>query len=132
MMPIVSVSPALLFLIKLRCGASVNTINIKCKNEITNTDLEFNITAYINNIENGTRKLYFNFKEQFRKIEKLSRKCVNLQGAIIYIYNNYIYIYVHIYSYAICIHKCTYIYSLYIRVVNMQVFCFLFSANFDE
>ena len=27
-----------------------------------------------------------NFKEKFRKIEKLSRKCVNLQGAIVYIY----------------------------------------------
>ena len=26
-----------------------------------------------------------NFKEKFRKIEKLSRKCVNLQGAIVYI-----------------------------------------------
>ena len=25
-----------------------------------------------------------NFKEKFRKIEKLSRKCVNLQGAIIF------------------------------------------------
>ena len=27
-----------------------------------------------------------NFKEKFRKIEKLSRKCVNLQGAIVYMY----------------------------------------------
>ena len=27
-----------------------------------------------------------NFKENFRKIEKLSRKCVNLEGEIIYIY----------------------------------------------
>ena len=26
-----------------------------------------------------------NFKEKFRKIEKLSRKCVNLQGATVYI-----------------------------------------------
>ena len=28
-----------------------------------------------------------NFKEKFRNIEKLSRKCVNLQGAIAYIYS---------------------------------------------
>ena len=47
-----------------------------------------------------------NFKEKFRKIEKLSRKCVNLQGAIVFnrtclnngLYPKFIYIYIYLQS----------------------------------
>ena len=50
---------------------------------------------------------FVNFKEKFRKIEKLSRKCVNLQGAIVFnrtclnngLYPKFVHIYIYIYIY---------------------------------
>ena len=38
--------------------------------------------------------LFAVFKNKFRKIENLTKKCVNLDGVITYIYNIYIYIYI--------------------------------------
>ena len=53
-----------------------------------------------------------NFKEKFRKIEKLSRKCVNLQGAIVFnrtclnngLYPKFAHIYIYIYIWALFLH----------------------------
>ena len=62
-----------------------------------------------------------NFKEKFRKIEKLSRKCVNLQGAIVFnrtclnngLYPKFVYIYMHI----LYPHD-----NIYIYINNMEIF----------
>ena len=72
------------------------------------------------------RDLLTVFKNKFRKIENLTKKCVNLSGAIKFnktCLNNRIYpVHVNIYIYiCVCVHICLYDYTIILGCVSNLV-----------